>query len=291
MELSTDSILDGLTEAERSYPIYINGKPTGLSTPTQITGMPAGDHIVELRPGNASAGIGTRLVTVSTGGTQNIFFSLEDMEGTPATLTIDTVDIFAARISGFDVYVNGVQYPAQTPAVITNLLQGTHYISLRKDGWKPSQTIPVELVSGLTFNHKIVVYPADYDYDGIGDPLELGTNNVNIWAQSDLTDSDDDGLLNVDENALLSRYGIYMNIYDDDTDGDAMTDSDEVNYDGITNTLGLSAISSNIAVRTAMVPARFKGSYLDGISAMPTGVNCGITIEGDAFLSPNAHFA
>jgi hypothetical protein len=256
--------LDGV-----SHPIYLNGLSTGLNTPALVQ-VQAGTHLVQLVPGIDSYGITPTEVLVRPGARTNVSISAASISGVAGSLQIDTRDSFGSVVTGASIYVNGRLVTGSiTPTTIGGLRPGFHYVSVELDGFRRSEVRRVQILSGETAFTQFGLFQSDADYDRVGDWTEiLGYTNVFLYHRND--DPDADGLSNLQEFELFRNFGITLNPFDPDTDGDGMQDGFEVGYDGYLNTgdhvmFALSSLATNAVQGTNSIRVRFVGRYLEGI--------------------------
>ncbi|MBP7829734.1 MAG: S8 family serine peptidase [Kiritimatiellae bacterium] len=281
--------LDGM-----SYPVWLNGLNTGSNTPARLY-VQAGTHLVQLAPTNGYKGFAPQLITAPIGNRLNVSFTEEELTDTPGALMVDARDAFGNVVSGAQVVVNG--RVAQigdvaaggtnvTPTVLTSLRPGPHRVSVLMDGFRRSAARVIDLEAGYTNYTQFALYQADQDADNVGDYSEIqGYTNIFLFTGED--DPDGDTLINRLEYDLFRLFGIRLNIFNRDTDADAMPDGEEVGYKGWASSNGFltyawSVLYTNAVQNTETVEALFVGRYLDGISAFGSGTNA-VSIEGDRF--------
>jgi len=277
-----------------SYPVWLNGQPTGSNTPARLY-VQAGQHLVHLGPTSGAKGFSPKLVTAPIGNRLNVTFASDELTDTPGALTVDARDAFGNVVTGAHVVLNGRvvglgDVPAGasnvTPTVLTGLRPGPHFVSLYMDGFRRTEERRIDLEGGFTNYTQFALYQADEDADNVGDYSEiLGYTNLFLYTGAD--DPDGDTLINRLEYDMFRLFGIRLNIFNRDTDADAMPDGEEVGYKGFASsngylTFALSVLNTNAVQNTETVEALFVGRYLDGISAFGAGTNA-VSIDGDRF--------
>jgi hypothetical protein len=112
-----------------SYPrgagIVVDGKKSRAITPAVISNLRAGYHSVKVEKGTTPYTVKTRTVTVLSGVTSRVFFSIEPLRSTTARIESDTYD-------GKEFTVNGRQPVYRIPKKVT--VEGVSAYVTVKDG-------------------------------------------------------------------------------------------------------------------------------------------------------------
>jgi len=295
--------LDGI-----SHPIYLNGLPTGQNTPALIH-VQAGNHLVHLVPGTYK-GVMPQYVHVPFGTRTNVVFTSDNTSGLAGGVHVTARDPFGNDIENGTIILNGLEVdasdtfgaPFETPATIPSLREGFHYVSVRAEGFRDSETRAVQISGSETNTLAFVLFQADADYDRVGDFTEIiGYTNLFLYGAED--DPDADNLSNSMEFEMFRNFGILLNPFDFDTDGDGMPDGEEVGYSGYTQAsqiggvgyddfpfhvmYGESRLTTNAVQATDTIRMRFVGRYLDGISNFEQigATQYVASVEGDRFIA------
>ncbi len=277
------------------YRVMVNGQVLTNLTPAQI-GVLAGPHEVTLVATGASERFTTRQITAPIGGRVDVLFTESETAGAYGGLRISAKDAFGNAITGLDVFVNGIQVTTNElvdpsfdlpTIVVTTLRTGSHNIALRKPGYRATAHRPVTIFSGVTNETEFVLYESDADFDRVGDALEIESyTNLFLYHRDDDPENGGagDGLNNLLEFDLFRLFGVRLNIFNADSDGDGIADGLETGYDGITNRYAYSVLYTNAIQFTPEVQALFVGRYLDGIDNFGDGTGRIVSIEGDRFI-------
>jgi hypothetical protein len=276
-------------EDDETYPVWINGRDSGEATPALIA-VKAGTHVVTLVPSNSYRRIVPKLVNVGLGTRARVNFEDNALTGNAGTLRVRAVDVNGNAVSGATVYVDGQLVTSNnvvagetetTPTIVNLLMPGNHYVALRKPGYSISPRRSVVITEGNQTELLFVLYEADADYDLVGDFTEI-SGYTNIFRYSRGDDPDVDGLDNFFEFAQFRLFNVRMNIFDPDSDGDGMSDGNELGYDGNTNRLAISTLASNVNEGADALAMLFAGDYLDGIDNFGSG-NIAAAVDCDRF--------
>jgi len=232
MDLSFTSFADAATVSVRTT---VNGEPVATDTftwagnasslymelATNSTGQLIDNYAVSTKPGFAIALNEAEFSSGAPQGTLIGNFSAAVPGSDPETSTFTLVagegatDNGLFQISGDQLQVGNYDFTADTPGI-------TSY-SVRVRAVSTTSSIVGESV--ITLNMR-----EDDDYDGLPDAWEYR------WTGEDLTQLDGDGLANADDDDLtdLQEYEYSLEDYPDlnplngDTDGDLLSDSEEV---------------------------------------------------------------
>lgn len=281
--------LDGV-----SYPVWLNGLPTGSNTPARLY-VQAGLHLVQLGPVGGAKGFAPKRVEVPVANRLNVSFSREELTDAPGSLRVDTRDAFGNVVTGAYIVLNGRLVESSdvplgmtnyTPTVLANLRPGPHEVAVFMDGFRRSEARRIDLEGGFTNYLQFALHQADEDWDRVGDFTEI-QGYISRFLFTGEDDPDNDGLINRFEYDMFRFFGIRVNTFNRDTDGDAMPDGEEVGYKGWVSSNGFltyarSVLYTNAVQNTNTVQALFVGRYLDGISSFGNGTNA-VSIEGDRF--------
>ena len=282
--------------------IFVDGRDSGRATlsddaPVYLEVL-QGPHEVQLISTGTTYWIPPQIVTALASRRAEASFDLSEVwasGGLPqaaGSVEISTVDLFGDPLTGAEVFFNGWQLTADqtasgqltTPLTIPRVLEGTHYFTLRKDGYRQPQRYSVVVYSDGTSKVSVPLPESDLDYDRVGDGLEIeGYTNIYMYSASD--DPDADGLDNLTEFDIFRLYKARLKINHPDTDGDDLSDGYEVNYDGNLSLYGLTSLQKPVPLDAADITVFFSGRFLRGVSALPTLVPPGgirLSIEGDA---------
>ncbi|HMO03026.1 MAG TPA: S8 family serine peptidase [Kiritimatiellia bacterium] len=283
--------LDGIR-----HPIYLNGIPTGSNAPALLK-VQAGEHMVSLVPANNKK-IAPQYVQVPVGGRTNVGFSAFSINTASSSLLIEARDVFGNAITGANVVLNGlvittndleVGASATTPVTLTELRPGVHRVSIFLEGYRQSSTRYLTVSTGTVGYLQFALRQADEDFDRVGDATEIsGYTNIFLFNRND--DPDNDGLTNYQEFELFRNFGLVLNPFSSDTDGDGMRDGDEVGYDG-----GLvigdhvlyaqSRLATNAVQYAPSINVFFRGRYLEGIANFAGTTQFVASIDGDRFVA------
>jgi len=133
-DLSISSIPEG---AE----IFIDGKDQETVTPAVIRDISIGEHTFTLKLAGYNDTVGTFKIT--SGAVTYVYSILIPLSPTAGALDISSTPV------GADIFVDGADQYLKTPAVITNLAEGSHTIKLTLQGFKDfSDTIVIK--AGVT---------------------------------------------------------------------------------------------------------------------------------------------
>lgn len=286
----SDGRLYILTDDGEAYTVWLDGRATTNVTPT-ILAVKAGTHSVTLSDTNDAKWLPLKTVSVPIGGRATARYTTNQLEGAAGSIAVSAVDINGTAITGASVYVNGqlvttahvAGASTETPITLSNVKPGTHIVNVRIDGYRRSPAREVTVYEGQTGSAVFPLYQADRDYDQVGDRTESSSyTNLFLYTRDD--DPDADGLSNLFEFELFQLFGVYLNIFNSDSDSDLMTDGEEVGYDGITNAFARSALETNVAAGASSLRALFVGDFLAGVNNFGNG-NVEGSIECDLFQS------
>ena len=299
VEVQTNSAVGRIyiTSVGGPYSIYIDGRDIGQETRVgadyTVVDVQAGWHEVELR--SPTMMIGTKQTQVPWGGRSFVRFSLDDLLGERADAEIMTSDINGRPVTGAVVYVNSrlvtpvdtLDGNDRTPLILTNMNEGTYWITVGKPGYRASHRRPMNVIPGTTNHINIQLYQADNDYDGVGDATEIaGYTNIFLYSRSD--DPDQDGLSNQVEYELIKLYSLDINVFDADSDDDELTDGQELAFDGAPGLLANSELQLVADLGDTAVNTYFRGRFLAGVNNFNTnGIatsSMWVSADGDMFL-------
>ncbi len=286
------------------YPIYLNGNPTGQETPALFKAQ-AGQHRIHLAPNHEDVGVPPKEIVVPIGGRINVRFTTGQLSGPVGALDVRAVDALGAAIEGAVIRINGMEVPPGqalsddplTPAIVGWLRDGLHEVTVHREGYRKPESRTVRVNPGHIGFIQFAMTQSDEDYDGVGDATEIAAFG-DIWSESSDGDPDGDGLSNLLEFEMFRLYGIVLDPGNHDTDGDGMSDSEEIGFNGYTHVgnhlmFAQSELAAPAQAGDAQVSILFRGRYLDGID------NFGMTntghlvtqvvasIAGDRFVASN----
>ena len=279
-----------------SYPIWVNNQDTGVMTPANLP-IRAGRHLVTLRPPAGAKWPPQKVVDVPVAGRGTVIFSVNDLSGPTGDLLVQTTDFFGAAVTGAQIFVNGMLITSnevaagasfETPATVLGLQPGLHNVVVRKEGYREVPLRALQLAAGATVPVSFQLLEADRDYDLVGDATEIaGYTNIFLFHRDD--DPDEDGLTNFQEFEIFREFGVRLNVFDADSDGDGLSDGEELAIDGEPRYFALSTMESTSAEGGSTVRSFFAGKFLDGINYFQ---NTGLTasIEGDLFQASTITF-
>jgi len=280
------------------YSILLNGVDTGEMTDgggeADTIEVLEGYHLVSLAPtGAVRRWIAPRLVAAPGTSRATVWFAESVTDGDPGTISVNAVDMQGRPLTNAAVFVDGFLVTSNdvggglpvTPLTLAEVQYGLHYITVLQDGYVTPATRALNAFTGQTTEVNFTVPEADIDYDHVGDALEMD-GYTNIFAFSGSSDPDTDGVSSAVEYEQFLLHDVRMNIFSGDTDMDEISDGEELNYDGNTNTLGFSMLSSNAAFNDGAITVRFVGKFLEGESGLklPGGIGPGgafMSLEGD----------
>lgn len=275
--------LEVRTDDEKPYNIWIDGRVLPQTTP-QILGLTIGNHIVSL-VSTAQVLTGLRQVEIEPAEKVRVTFSTNDFLRTGGELWVKTVNVFGDAVSNARIYVDGSMLTNRTtPTILNTLGAGWHYIQVRKAGYQSSDIRPIPIFEHDDNEVTFILADSDMDYDRVGDASEvLGYTNIYRYHRNH--DPDVDGLNNLFEFNVFRSTGRRANPFMYDTDGDAMSDGEEVGYDGYAAGVAYSRLAEPATEGSNTVRIYFSGQYLAGID------NFGLTgtvaaIGCDRFVSP-----
>lgn len=297
-----------VAQGSGSHPIYLNGIATGHETPAQIM-VQAGTHWVQLRP-DGRQDIPPQPVDVPIGRLATVNFTSEQINGASGAVRVHIRDPFGNEISNATqrVFLNGreLDYDGATisasPIAIEDLRVGTHYVSVRAEGFRDSEARPVVVRADETTPVFFSLFQSDADYDLVGDHSEIVAYD-DIFRFDRTQDPAGDGLTTLLQFELFRNFGIMLDLFEADTDGDFMTDRDELSYSGYLRAdevgsggyvnhpdhlmFAWSRLATNAVQDTDTVRARFVGRFLEGVSnfEQPAGQAYTASIEGDRFVA------
>lgn len=291
-----------------SYPIYLNGKDSNHETPAQIM-VQAGTHWVQLRPGDRHD-IAPIPVDVPIGRIATVNFTSEHLSGAVGSARVHVRDPFGNDLtdSALRIFLNGRELDfggqaiMESPVVINGLRIGTHYLSVRANGFRDSEVRPVDVRADQTTPVFFSLFQSDEDYDLVGDHSELlAYGDISLFSRTNAPAGD--GLTTLMQFELFRNFGIMLDLFEEDSDGDHMSDRDELSYSGFLRAeevefggytnypdhlmFAWSRLATNAVQDTDTVRARFVGRFLDGISnfEQPTDRAYTVSIEGDRFVA------
>lgn len=279
------------TEPNRPYRVSIDGRLLTNLTPA-VVGVLAGLHEVTLVPTGTFERITTKYVTAPIGGRADVNFTSAEIGGAYGHLRIEAKDPFGNAISNFAVMVNGISVSTnevEGQSFISSFIElnrlrpGSHNVAVVKDGYRATARRPVDVFSGVTNSTLFVLYEADSDFDRVGDVLEIESYTNRFLFHRD-NDPDSDGLSNLQEFNLFRLFGVRLNIFNADSDGDALADGNEVGFDGITNRYAYTTLATNVLQFAPVVPALFVGDYLAGVNNFGAGTGVVASINGDRIV-------
>jgi serine protease AprX len=275
------------------YEVWVDGRYSG--TNTMNWGSPVtvdvleGYHDVTLVTTNGDKFIAPKTVHAPSTGRAIAWFNEAETDGPMGSVLIETVDFLGNTVTNAKVFLNG--WPLMpnamgpvltTPAVVSNLVAGSHVVTVRKEGYRPSKRYVLAAYSNVQSKLTIPLSQADADYDGVGDAREVaGYQNLFMYHRDD--DPDQDGVPNLVEDEIFRFYNVRMNLFDADSDDDELSDGQELGYDGNTNSYGLSELAAGATFNSGIADVYFRGRYLDGVSYLPIpgpGV-VRLSLEGD----------
>ena len=121
--------------------IFLDGQPTNLKTPSQLTKIPKGVHTIELVMDSLG---GRRSITLVADRLNNCDVVLSRLKG---SLSISSTP------PGADIYVDGKPH-GRSPLAVLNIDAGTHTLVLKKEGFaervkdivlRPYEELPIEV--------------------------------------------------------------------------------------------------------------------------------------------------
>src|SRR5690606_1092359 len=127
------------TSAPAGATIFIDGEEQEAATNTTLPEIPQGYHIVTVEK-EGYRDPGPQQVTVQTGVTSTVHFTLQEARGTLSVASDPAVA---------EVLINGVKHTALTPCMIPDVPAGERDVTIRLSGyqdWKET----VEVVDGET---------------------------------------------------------------------------------------------------------------------------------------------
>jgi hypothetical protein len=295
-----------------SYEVYVNGGYTGLSTPVAAEDLPvqAGFHTIQLVPGMTDVGVPAQRVHVPAGGRANVVFSMEAISGPTGGLEIQAVDQIGNIVTGLVIRLNGrIVNAAQTEdtgtsVLVTALREGFYEVGIQRAGYRRVQPAVMHVNAGLTGFVQFGVTQSDKDFDGVGDYTEItafgdGSDLADIFMYSGLDMPGDSDMPAALKFEMFRQYGLILDPMALDSDGDGMSDGEEIGYNGYVSValpdgrehlmFALSELVDTAEPGNDEMTMLFRGRYLDGIS------NFGVTndplfvasVEGDRFAGTN----
>ncbi len=269
--------------------IRVDGQAVTNLTPALLT-LTAGPHEVVPVVTGSTRRVAPKRAIVPVGGRVGITFSAAEVSGAAGMLDIRTTDVNGNVVTGASIFISGSAVTTNdvsasasltTPTVLTSLLPGQHRITVAKNGYQPSENRTVTIFAGVTNLQTFVLYTSDEEYDRVGDSTEvLGYTNVFLYHRDN--DPDADGLSNLFEFDVFRLFNVLANPFAADTDGDGMLDGDEVSYNGVSNSIALTTLDTNIVQFATYARLKFVGSYLAGSDNFGSGVKP-VSVEGDRF--------
>lgn len=281
-------------ENQGSYGLMIDGVGITNKTPA-IVDLAVGNHEVSLIITGSTVLLPPQQVLIPIGNRVDLTVSSNSLAASPGAVRIMSSDIYGGVVSGLQVFVNGILVDSNktvegrqtTPVTVTSLVPGQHHFVLRGVGYRDSDFRTVEVFSDVTNETTYVMYQADRDFDAVGDVTEVtGYTNIFLYSRGD--DPDMDGLNNLQEFDLFRQFGIAMNPFNPDSDGDRAPDGAEVGFDGRTNLFAFTLLYTNSIQFSSSARALFVGSYLAGVDNFGSGVVTA-SVAGDQFVGFVTH--
>ena len=99
--------------------VFINGKPTGKTTPTTIRDLDTGEHLVKVVKGEL---VGSKLLRINTNDITEIDIQLGKAKG--------GLKVYSSPVEA-DIFL-GDNFFGRTPKVINDLALGDHLVTLKK---------------------------------------------------------------------------------------------------------------------------------------------------------------
>ncbi len=262
------------------YPIWIDGRRTTNSTSASasvLVPVKAGDHTVTLGDTNW---IPSMRVVAPMGYRTGVLFRVRSAPS--GYVILRSHDLQGNAVTGAQIYVDGRLVAAtNTPAIVSGIRPGIHSLTLVKSGFQLSELQSVNVLTNDTVAVNYTLRESDSDFDWVGDATEI-QSYTNLFLYSRSNDPDADGLNNLFEFDLYRLFGVRANLFDRDTDHDAMLDGQEVGFDGFTNRYAKSTIYGSLVQGTTSVVTRFVGQYLNGIDNFGSNV-VAASVNGDRF--------
>lgn len=275
--------LDVRAEDGGAYDIWLDGRDAGVQTPARMTVL-AGAHEVFIDLGAAKTA--PKAVRVPVADRILVEFAEDETDADTGIALIKTVDVFGNPLGAASFFLNGELLGTAGTGTVSwamDLLPGKYFVNVTRDGYRYSERQALTVKSGVTNTATFVLYQADRDYDLVGDGTEVdGYSDIFLYDRED--DPDADGLNNLFEFQQYRLYGVILDVFDPDSDRDAMLDGEELGFDGFTNLLARSTITTNTANSAPLLQTYFVGSYLAGVDNFGNG-SVKAAVECDHFAA------
>ncbi len=138
--------------------IFINGKDTGLKTPSKVKETQAGTYEVTVKKAGYESA--TKTVNLKNGETVSVNFELKAPGG---YLSI------VSHPGGAEIFIDGHNKGIKTPNMIKNVPAGAHTVTLKKAGYK-SATVKVEVNAGKTVSVDLSLQKVVYTLKVMSNP-------------------------------------------------------------------------------------------------------------------------
>lgn len=165
-----------VTSAPAGATIFIDGEEQEAATNTTLPEIPQGYHIVTVEK-EGYRDPGPQQVTVQTGVTSTVHFTLQEARG---TLSV------ASDPAGAEVLIDGVKHTALTPCMIPDVPAGERDVTIRLSGyqdWKET----VEVVDGETVSIDEELVPGGRAGSSSGGDSTVTSTGLSGYVGSALT--------------------------------------------------------------------------------------------------------